>query len=284
MLFYFKHLDALLRGERTDHDHLKQSSLALPLRVFVPCAAALGGIYGFFMGWYAIGSGRTGALLHIASTTLKLPLLFLATLLVTFPSLYIFNALVGCRLSFWATMRLLVAAVVVNLAIGASFGPILGFFTLSTTNYHFMVLLNVALLGLAGMISLGFLLRTLRKLAAATAAQQAALDPQPDRPAFTQPAAAPESATTEADRQPRSSRVNQYVGSLDEPALPAPSLGAADTIFRVWVVIYGLVGAQMGWILRPFIGSPNEAFAFLRPRDGNFFLSIGQTIRGVFGW
>ena len=100
----------------------------------------------------------------------------------------------------------------------------------------------------------------------------------------TRDVAAAESATTETDRQPRSSRVNQYVGSLDEPALPARSLGAADTIFRVWVVIYGLVGAQMGWILRPFIGSPNEAFAFLRPRDGNFFLSIGQSIRGVFGW
>ena len=72
--------------------------------------------------------------------------------------------------------------------------------------------------------------------------------------------------------------------STSESADPETTNGAARTIFRVWVIIYGLVGAQMGWILRPFIGAPDQAFAILRPRDGNVFLSVVQSIRGVMGW
>ena len=48
---------------------------------------------------------------------------------------------------------------VVNLAVAASLGPILAFFTLSTTSYAFMIVLNVALLGISGFIGLRFLLR-----------------------------------------------------------------------------------------------------------------------------
>jgi hypothetical protein len=43
------------------------------------------------------------------------------------------------------------------------------------------------------------------------------------------------------------------------------------TVFRCWVVLFGLVGAQMGWVLRPFIGNPDQPFAWLRPKHSNFF-------------
>ena len=29
------------------------------------------------------------------------------------------------------------------------------------------------------------------------------------------------------------------------------------------MVVFGLVGAQMGWVLRPFIGNPNQPFQWL---------------------
>lgn len=32
----------------------------------------------------------------------------------------------------------------------------------------------------------------------------------------------------------------------------------------VWIGVYSLVGIQLGWVLRPFIGSPFEAVQFLR--------------------
>lgn len=36
------------------------------------------------------------------------------------------------------------------------------------------------------------------------------------------------------------------------------------TLVRAWVVIYAFVGIQMGWLLRPFIGAPNEPVQFFR--------------------
>jgi hypothetical protein len=46
------------------------------------------------------------------------------------------------------------------------------------------------------------------------------------------------------------------------------------TVFRCWVVLFGLVGAQMGWVLRPFIGDPSRPFTWLRPRESNFFEAV----------
>ena len=37
-------------------------------------------------------------------------------------------------------------------------------------------------------------------------------------------------------------------------------------VFGCWMIVFGLVGAQMSWILRPFIGSPDMEFAWFRPR------------------
>jgi hypothetical protein len=59
----------------------------------------------------------------------KVPLLFLLTLMVTLPSLYVFSALANSRLHFVDTLTLLLAATAVNLALLASCGPVTGFFT-----------------------------------------------------------------------------------------------------------------------------------------------------------
>jgi hypothetical protein len=44
---------------------------------------------------------------------------------------------------------------------------------------------------------------------------------------------------------------------------------------RVWLVIYTFIGIQMGWVLRPFIGSPKLGTAFFREEAwGNAYLEI----------
>jgi hypothetical protein len=71
------------------------------------------------------------------------------------------------------------------------------------------------------------------------------------------------------------------------PAMPPPlPPGALDrlhgevlgrrvkTVFRIWVLVFGLVGAQMGWVLRPFIGNPHMPFTFFREREGSFFEAV----------
>jgi len=50
-------------------------------------------------------------------SALKVPLLFFLTLVVTFPSLYVFNTLTGSRLTGESVLRLLVASSGVMLAV-----------------------------------------------------------------------------------------------------------------------------------------------------------------------
>jgi hypothetical protein len=57
-----------------------------------------------------------------------------------------------------------------------------------------------------------------------------------------------------------------------------------QTVVRWWIVLYGLVGAQMAWLLRPYF-TPTDVF--IRPRAGNFFLSLLTTIADAIsgqGW
>lgn len=228
-------LDDLLRGRSTTPQHLAENAEGLRLGVFLRLAVLLGAIYGLSMGLYAATGHQPAEYRYLLASAIKIPALFLLTLAVTFPSLYVFSVLGGCSMKFMAVLRLLVATVVVNVALGASLAPILAFFTFSTSSYGFMIILNVLLLAVAGAVALGFLLKILRRLAVAA--------PNDD-------------------------------GSLD------PSPGTA--FFNIWVLLYALVGAQMGWLLRPFIGSPTLPFAWFRPRSGNFFQAIVDHLRHLF--
>ncbi len=303
---WFKQLDELLRGERVRGDLLLKGKIDLDLKAFVPLSIILGGVYGFFMGLYALLAWRAGSSMQLLATTVKLPALFLLTLGVTFPSLYVFNALVGCRMTFGATIRVLVGAIVVNLAVAASLGPILGFFSLSTTSYTFIVLLNVALLGIGGIVSLGFLLRALRALARSRAYSEAADDaeramhsqyPQqqhsqapPMPPPIPSPGAPPINAGfarygEQEDPARAAERMRQAMATAAARRAEqqvARREGVANFILTIWVVIYMLVGTQMGWILRPFIGNPSSEFTWFRPRDGSFFTAVWGAMHHFF--
>ncbi|MCZ6682618.1 MAG: hypothetical protein O7D94_08090 [Planctomycetota bacterium] len=264
MLSWLKQLDDLLRGRKTAPEQIPSSDFPLPLGVFVPLAILLSGTYGFFMGWYALFAHDSPGYLQLLACMLKLPALFLLTLVVTLPSLYVFNAIIGCRLTFVAMLRLLVGAIVVNVAVAASLGPILAFFTVSTTSYPFMIVLNVVLLTIAGFFGLAFLLQTLRRLAVSRTLQS--MD-------------APEEKKTPDDS------AQHKPGAVDRVLFDnAPRVaGDAKLIFHIWIIIYGLVGAQMGWLLRPFVGSPDLPFQWFRPRQGNFFLAVVDSLASLLG-
>lgn len=46
-------------------------------------------------------------------------------------------------------------------------------------------------------------------------------------------------------------------------------------VFRIWILLFGLVGSQMSWVLRPFIGSGTQ-FVMFRPKGSNFFESVAS--------
>lgn len=54
-------------------------------------------------------------------------------------------------------------------------------------------------------------------------------------------------------------------------------------LLKVWIIIYGFVGVQMAWTLRPFIGSPNAPTQFFRQEAwGNAYLELYRIITGLF--
>ncbi|MEM6313106.1 MAG: hypothetical protein AAF743_03420 [Planctomycetota bacterium] len=53
---------------------------------------------------------------------------------------------------------------------------------------------------------------------------------------------------------------------------------------RVWLVLYAFVGMQMGYVLRPFIGSPGKAPTFFREEAwGNAYLVIVRLVGESLG-
>jgi hypothetical protein len=139
-----------------------------------------------------------------------------------------------------------------------------------------MTLLNVAVFTIAGVLGLGFLLQTLQRM---TEAQEgpAVVKPLPPAPAPSEP----ESAEAGAAGLGKA-KVRREPGALERPAGQVVA-SQVRTVFRIWVVVFALVGAQMGWVLRPFIGSPHVAFAWFRPRESNFFEGVFNALRHLIG-
>ena len=55
-------------------------------------------------------------------------------------------------------------------------------------------------------------------------------------------------------------------------------------LLKLWITIYGFVGIQMGWTLRPFIGHPDSPTQFFRDEAwGNAYLELYRIITHVFG-
>jgi hypothetical protein len=40
-------------------------------------------------------------------------------------------------------------------------------------------------------------------------------------------------------------------------------------ILTLYCIVFGLVGSQLAWNLRPFIGTPDQDFVIVRPLGGN---------------
>ncbi len=58
---------------------------------------------------------------------------------------------------------------------------------------------------------------------------------------------------------------------------------AARTVFLAWLTGNLLLGSQLAWVLRPFVGSPGLPIEFLRhdPLRGNFFEALAHALRSL---
>ncbi|MHC4703140.1 MAG: hypothetical protein ACYTFQ_21455, partial [Planctomycetota bacterium] len=99
MLQWFKQLDEILRGDATRMSSLTDGRIKTPISGLSIAVGLLGVLYGLCVGSFAMIRTGGQAYMQLIAGAIKLPMLFFLTLAVTFPSLYVFNALIGTRLS-----------------------------------------------------------------------------------------------------------------------------------------------------------------------------------------
>ena len=275
MLKWLKDLDRILRGEATNLQALQAGRIDIPVVGLAVVIVVLGLITGSCVGTFSVFRPGGPFFLQLLASTVKVPALFLLTLLVTFPSLYVFNALVGSRLTIGELLKLLVASLGVTLAMLAAFGPIVAFFSVSTTSYPFMALLNVLVFSLGGVLGLKFLLQTLHRLSLVSQ------EPASQEPAEQEKSIFVSESSPSAENPAGNPKLAGPAGALDK--LEGLTLGKqVRVVFRCWVIVFALVGAQMSWVLRPFIGDPNREFEWFRERQSNFFQAVWSAFMNLF--
>ena len=201
---------------------------------------------------YGLVMGSSHSLWQALASAFKLPVLFLLTLAICLPTLYLFNLLCGGRLSARQALALVLSAITVTATLTLAFAPITLFFMVTAQSYPFFILLNTAILLLTGSVGLSFLISGMHSMNAQARAEQ-------DEPA----------------EQPET--VEQL---LHVPATqPRP---VSMNLLMIWVLLYGFVGTQLAWTLRPFHGDPSMPFILFRPVESNFYIGVVQTIARLF--
>jgi hypothetical protein len=228
--------------------------------------------------------GASNGFWQALSSMVKLPLLFLATLAICLPTLYLFNLVFGARLSMMQAVALIMVAITVISVLTLAFAPISLFFLITAQNYEFFKLLNVCILGLTAVVGLLFLTRG---MAALNGYHAAALEAAP----------AAEVSIEVTDRELALVGAGNGNGPLPAAPVPIPSPGrdaapaaamSAErptrmTLVYIWILLFGFVGTQLAWTLRPFFGDPDAPFALFREISGTFYGDILRTIGTLFG-
>ena len=115
-------------------------------------AAASFAIYGAII-------GSQHSFKQALSSSVKLPILFLLTAVVCIPTLFIFSSFFGSRRTLLQYFALLSAgSAVMGLAL-VGFAPVTLFFIVTTHNYQFFKILNVAFFAVAGLLGVLFFKR-----------------------------------------------------------------------------------------------------------------------------
>jgi hypothetical protein len=180
-----------------------------------------GTVYGAVMG--AFGGFFGDRLWQIVYSALKVPLLLLATFLISLPSFFVINTLFGLRRDLGEAIRALIAAQAAVATILAALSPLTALWYVSSADYQAAVLFNASIFAVSSFAAQWLLRGFYRPLIA-------------------------------RNRMHR-------------------------TLLRTWIVVYALVGIQMAWILRPFVGSPTTPVQFFREDSwGNAYVVVAHLV------
>jgi hypothetical protein len=203
-----------------------QKAIELEEKIFalLICNSVFFAIYGSIIGSYH-------SWMQMLSSAIKLPALYLLTLIICLPTLYFFDIISGSKFNFSQYFALLLSAMSVISVMLFGFAPVTLFFRLSANDYYFFAFLNIVIFTITGIIGVNFFYQSVLKM------------PSQDV------------------------ELPQY----------------RKNVIRSWLILYGFVGSQLGWTLRPFFGSPEKPFALFRKIESNFYLHVIQVIGKILG-
>jgi hypothetical protein len=118
------------------------ASLAIGIVVF-------GMFYGGVMGMY--GGAQGLRLLQVIYSAVKVPILLVATFLLSLPSFFVINTLLGLRSDFSRVLQALVATQTGLTVILAALAPITAFWYISGSDYQFAILFNGCMFAVASL-------------------------------------------------------------------------------------------------------------------------------------
>jgi hypothetical protein len=117
-----------------------------------------------FLAVYGAVMGASHSILQAVTSSLKLPILFLATLAICAPSLHFFYVLFGSHQTILQTIALILTAIATTAVLLFSLAPITFFFLITNSQYPFFKLLNVIFFTMAGFLGVGFLRQGIRSV------------------------------------------------------------------------------------------------------------------------
>lgn len=108
--------------------------------------------------------GAERGFLQTLGSGVKVPALYLLTVTICFPVLFIVLVLMGSKLGFVQTLCLILLALTLNSILLAAFAPIILFFIVTGSSYAFVKLLHVAVMGFSGCWAMAALWHGLREM------------------------------------------------------------------------------------------------------------------------
>lgn len=144
-------VETILRSRRDFFVEIREGKgVAEKMRAMLMASVAFFALYGAVM-------GSSHSLLQALSSAVKMPLLFLSTLVVCAPTLYFFNLNAGSNQSLSQNVALMLTTITVTAVLLLSFAPVVTFFLLTTSQYQFFKLLNVGVFTISGVVGVTFL-------------------------------------------------------------------------------------------------------------------------------
>ncbi|MBD3882448.1 actin-binding WH2 domain-containing protein [Phormidium tenue FACHB-886] len=263
---HFAVLIALLRDRKTFLEEIRHNTRVESKIISLLIASST------FLAVYGAIIGSSSTLLQVISSAIKLPALYLITLTICLPALFFFDILFGSSLSFSQYTALSLTTVSVISVLLFSFAPIALFFLISVHDYNFFLLLNVGIFTMTGFIGIRVFYEGMRSLSRSRALIEKPAPALPSSDDFLPIADVPSAKDA--------TQSSTAIGLSKEDSLQKTRL----RLLQFWLLLYGLVGSQLGWTLRPFFGAPGEPFQFFRTIESNFYAQVWRLFLTFLGF